>query len=158
MSLPDVTRSLKEGANPDALDQKGWRVLSQAANLPATDIVQALLAAGANVNVTDVDGSTPLIHAACADRRLQASVETWRLQNVRILLQNGADVNATNKRGLSALHYAAHLGVGSVNKVLLDAGADPNAKSVDGRTPVDMAREKGYEEIVSLLKEHGARQ
>jgi len=149
--LGEIKRLLDKGANPNTIDEKGWRVLSQAANLPSTDVVQLLLTAGANVNATDKDGTTPLMHAACADRRFKETVEAYRLRNLNVLLQNGADVNTKNNRGLSALHYAARLGVPSVNKLLLEAGANPTAKTNDGKTPADMAKEAGYDDVVAIL-------
>jgi ankyrin repeat protein len=96
------------------------------------------------------------MHAACADRQFKETVEAYRLRNLKVLLQNGADVNAKNNRGRSALHYAARTGLESVNKLLLEAGANPNAKDNDGKGPVDMAKESGYDDVVAILKDHGA--
>lgn len=41
-------------------------------------------------------------------------------------------------------------------KVLIEAGADVNAKDKNGRTALIGAADRGFSEIVNLLKKHGA--
>lgn len=79
------------------------------------------------INVRDVDGATPLMHAA-----LYGTQEC-----LRFLLDQGADPNARNSAGVTALMWA----VGEVDKVrlLVSRGADVNAKSHEGKTPLLMA-------------------
>jgi uncharacterized protein len=43
-------------------------------------------------------------------------------------------------------------------KFLLDKGADVNVQTQDGRTAMKLAQERGYKEIVELLKAHGAKE
>jgi len=90
-------------------------------------------------------GSTTLMYAALYGD----------LASVRQLIDHGADVNASNDAGATALMWA----IDDLDKVrlLLDHGADPNAMSVDSRTPLAIALgNKGSAAVVKLLLDHGA--
>ena len=85
---------------------------------PVSVIVLLLLtaiSASATQNLSDI--GTPLMRAA----------DAGRIDEVRRLLQNGADVNEKIDGGLNALMLAARRGHIEVVKVLLQAGADPNS-------------------------------
>ncbi len=78
--------------------------------------MRVLVDAGANVNLQDKYGRSPL-HAAS---------DSGRLDVVRVLVDAGADVNLQDANGSSALHYASDKGHVDVARVLVDAGADVN--------------------------------
>lgn len=69
---------------------------------------------------------------------------------VKLLLTKGADVNAKDKLGQTALMLAASSGQGDSVTVLLDKGADAMAKDLNGRTAMDHARY--HDNIKKLLK------
>lgn len=75
----------------------------------------SVISAGATQSLSDI--GTPLMRAA----------DTGRIDEVRRLLQNGADVNEKVAGGLNALMMASRRGHVAVVKVLLEAGADPNS-------------------------------
>ncbi len=89
--------------------------------------VKSLLAKDANINATDANGATPLMHAV-----VNAGADC-----VKLLLAKGADPNLSNKAGATALMW----GVSDLKKVqlLLDKGAHVNAVSKDEKSPLQLA-------------------
>jgi len=120
-------------------------------------ITKLLLDAGANPNVADSDGGTPLIAAEAFIYR-----EPWGVSSHLItkeLLARGADPNARSKTGLTPLIAAA----GQFNhddpsflQELIDAGADANAADESGKTALMAAAEKGHVSKVRFLLDKGA--
>ena len=69
-----------------------------------------------------------------------------------LLLVKGVDANASRiDNGKTVLMWGAMSGSVEVVQLLLDAGADPQAVTPDGKKAVDLAQEKGREEVVILL-------
>src|SRR5258707_15066052 len=84
------------------------------------DMIQALLAAGADPNAAIGQGETPLMTAA----------RTGTITGVRALLERGANVNAKESyRGQTALMGAVAENHAQAPNVLLDRGAEVNARS-----------------------------
>ena len=79
------------------------------------------------------------------------------LDEVRALLASGADVNAPQGDGMTALHWAAENGRVEIVKTLLFAGAFPDAATRNGGyTPLHLAARAGRSESVTALLEGGA--
>jgi uncharacterized protein len=74
---------------------------------------------------------------------------------VHLLLEAGADANARQGGGFTALQAAAQNGDPDMARDLLDHGADPSAATDDGRTALSIAEEQGHEEVAALLRESG---
>ncbi|XP_052655914.1 ankyrin repeat domain-containing protein 22 isoform X3 [Harpia harpyja] len=132
--------------------------------------VQLLLERNSNyLNIQDsFGGDTPLI-CACkqgnnrivsyllnrnADVNLRNKVsKTKQNENlIKMLLRAGADVNATDFSGSTALHYACKMKNQAVIPLLLEAHADTSVKNQDGETPLDIARRLQFHNIESMLK------
>jgi len=88
---------------------------------------------------------------------LQAASASGDAQKVKLLLDQGEDVNNVNQYGRSALLAAAYKGHADVVKLLLDHGADPDRQDPGGWNPLLFAAEYGYVEVAKLLLDHGAR-
>ena len=92
----------------------------------------------------------------CAFEESQVAVQGHG-EIVRILLSNGADVNAEGNAGGTALIGTSQAGHGKIVSLLLSNGADVNAEVSDGTTAIHMAEQQGHQEIVEILKNAGGR-
>jgi len=110
------------------------------------EVVKLLLNKGANVDVKDNDGRTPLLWAA--ENRHEAVV--------RLLLDKGASVDAKDNNSRTPLLWAAENGYEAIMRLLLDKGANIDAKDNNGRTPLLWADRNGHEAIMRLLLDKGA--
>jgi ankyrin repeat protein len=72
------------------------------------------------------------------------------------IIDEGANVNAKNPDGQTALHVAIHNGDTSMVQFLLEKGADPEATAPNGNKPLYDAAESGHFEIVELLLDFNA--
>jgi ankyrin repeat protein len=108
-----------------------------------------LLDHGVPVNQPGKNGFPPLVYVARGDKGESPL-------KVKTLLENGARVNAANREGKTALHYAAAASHLDVMAVLLDNGADPSIKDHKGETALSLAHLSGKTEAAALLLRRGA--
>lgn len=78
------------------------------------------------------------------------------IREARKFVSFGGNINASNSKGNTALHYACAHGKLKIVKMLLGNSAEINKKNSDNNTPLDYASKGGYFEIAELLKEKGA--
>lgn len=104
------------------------------------EIVEMLLAHGADVNAKNVELRTPLMYAACRCRDI-----------VQILLRRGAKPNEINKEGTTAIVFAAKDGNISIVEDLLAAGSEGKALSV----ALSQAAKNGHWDTVKVLLKAG---
>ena len=111
----------------------------------STEILTRLLEAGADLTLTTVDGTTPLMAAAGLGRATYTPRQPRGVRSptaeaaVRLLMEAGADVDATNEADFTALHGATFRGLNEVIEYLVAQGADIDARDFRGRTPYRMA-------------------
>lgn len=137
---------LQHGANPNLPDSQGETALMEAVSTGSATqddsfltITTMLLKAGADPNYKNalVYDYTPLSQAS----------SLGRAKLVEILLAAGANVNATNSAGQTALHLAKSA---EVAKLLVVAGADLSSRA-NGETPAEAAgRDHRYDVLVVL--------
>ena len=72
---------------------------------------------------------------------------------VKMLFEKGADVNAKENDGNTALHWASVLEYAEIVKMLLAMGADVNVKNNKGNTALTQAIFFGHTKIVEILEE-----
>lgn len=94
---------------------------------------------GANVNISDNSGMTPLMLAA----------QLNYVEGVEKLIAHGARVDVTNNSGETPLMYAVHARNTELMRVLLQAGADPDRYDKSGRSARDYARLRGETDITN---------
>ena len=76
---------------------------------------------------------------------------------IRLLVESGIDINAVDKTGQTALHYAAKTGNLAALEILCGLGANPNIRSNwIGETPLHIAAALGHPEMIKVLISNGA--
>jgi ankyrin repeat protein len=131
------------------LDREGRDELHYAAKNNDVDGVRRRLAAGVDVNLTENRSRYTPLHFA---------VQDGALDTARVLLEEGADVQAGYSPGATPLHLAVNRWRkspdGAMIKLLLDHGADKTATQTKGHTPADSSKgQYGFpDEIAELLQ------
>lgn len=146
--VPSIRALVSHGADIEASVDGGFGPLSLAIESGKFLAAKALIELGANVNVASGDDRVTAIMVAASQMAVgEAAKEIERRQGLRstdiatALVERGADVNAVNAEGVSALMIAAARGNIPMIGLLLEAGADPSLKSKAGKTAIDIARE-----------------
>ncbi|WP_100539492.1 ankyrin repeat domain-containing protein [Paenibacillus sp. GM2FR] len=175
-----VRQLLQSGADINATDERGRTAVMAATYHNHVGTVEALIQAGADINIRDHQLNNVFLYAgaegmmeilqlaidADADVTLTnryggtALIPASDRGHVKIvqelLTRTDVDVNHINNLNWTALLEAVILGDGSENyqrivKLLLDHGADPRISDGNGVTPLQHARERGYQEIERIL-------
>ena len=134
-----VAKLVRQGFDPNTLDEKGRTGLSFALLNESLQAAEALMEAPTlDVNRLNTAGESPLMIAA-----LRGQLE-W----CKRLIARGAQVNHD---GWNALHYAASGPNLAVLELLLDKGANVEGRSPNGTTPLMMAARYGSEPNVDRL-------
>jgi ankyrin repeat protein len=160
-----ISMLLDAGADANARTLQGDTALMNAAKAGSVQGVQALIEAGAGVEARDgYSFQSPLMWAAAFN---QAEI-------VRILAENGADVNARSAEltfagiqqggvqgdfpngGLTSLHHAARENGVETVEVLLALGANPSALDPQGISPLRVAATNENLDVAKILIEGGA--
>jgi len=189
----DLARLLLEkGANPNAqlsANPPGWKgdaIAAQntfgnvigagttpflrAAKNGDLEMMRLLLEKGADPTIATRNKTTALMALVGglgrkygADLQVSPTEEKNALEAAKILLDRGADVNAANEAGQTALHGAAAIGADGVVRFLVARGARLDAKTRQGRTAldeslrgvpnVDGAPGEAHEDTAALLRE-----
>ncbi|XP_067454225.1 CARD- and ANK-domain containing inflammasome adapter protein [Thunnus thynnus] len=109
-------------------------------------VVTALIDSGANVNMSDKQGYTPLL----------LSAELGHTEVFRVLVAKQAKLDATLSDLSSALHLAVHSGSLSIVQTLLEKELDPNRAGPKAQTPLHLAAQYKRSDLVGLLLRAGA--
>uniref|UniRef100_A0A7N0ZWB5 RING-type domain-containing protein n=1 Tax=Kalanchoe fedtschenkoi TaxID=63787 RepID=A0A7N0ZWB5_KALFE len=135
-----------------SLDSMGRRqskdeTVYQAAVAGDVEAIKALCREGARLEWFDQEGKTALIAASLSPA----------LYNVaKTLIELGANVNAyrPGRNAGTPLHHAAKRGLDETVKLLLSHGANALVMNDDCQTPLDIARIKGFTNVVRLIEHH----
>ncbi len=147
-ALPQVPATVVEAppARREAGADIAGRSLIEAVKTGDTETVRTLLLRGTDVNARAVDGATALHWAAHRDD----------LGVADLLIDAGANAEATNRYGVAPLALACLNGNAAMIERLLNAGADPNATQPGGETALMTAARTGVVEAVQVLLARGA--
>lgn len=161
---------IEKGAKTDARDKDGNLPLHRASMRGASDVLEILISHGASVKEKNKKGLKPLElacdwdnfrvikclleHGAAADvEALSTAAEYCRKETMELLIRHGAQVNAKDRIGSTALHYAARKGNMEAVRILIDNGADCNVPDRKGITPFQWAAWGGSMGEVVFQKE-----
>jgi uncharacterized protein len=175
-----VRTLVKQRVDVNALQGDGTTALSWAAHWDDLDVADLLIGAGANANMANEYGVTPVweacnnASAAMVEKVLKAGANpnamlragetslmrcarTGNPDAVKLLLVRGADINAKEPtRGQTALMWALEESHPAVAAILIEGGADVHAKSKAGFTPLSFAARRGDLASARLMLEKGA--
>jgi len=163
---PEVVRLLLSKGSPVNVRSKDYynnTVLMEATSGGSAQVVEILLAAGADVKATNEKGETALMHAATLDHSFDPQ---QRLPMIDALLKKGADINGSDEKGRtpllhSVVQYMSEAG-GVIShpeivKRLLERGANVQAQDQNGDNALMLTTNvyRGEPEIVRVLVEKG---
>lgn len=184
--LPQLAALLQAGTAVDARDAHDRTALHVATFARQHGAIRALAQAGADLNALEADRYDTITIAAVADDEptldlllslgTRAGNTTSRWDGtaliaaahlghdgvVRRLIRAGAPLDHVNNLHWTALIESIVLGDGGPRHVrclqaLVEAGASTRLADREGRTPLQLARSRGYTEMVAILERAGAR-
>ncbi|XP_063416276.1 uncharacterized protein LOC134697920 [Mytilus trossulus] len=161
------------------VDTKGRSPLYIACCNGHKDVVDAMIAHNADVDLCDKDGRSPLyisgsrgfveIMKKLLDKKakimllnrwgasvLIAACREGHLNAVKLLIENNIDISKADIEGKTAVYEASHYGHFEIVDILLKEGANMNAQTCKNLTPLHTACARGYGNIAQLLLDNGA--
>jgi ankyrin repeat protein len=181
-----IQAQISRGAKLDARDGHGRTPLHVAAYARQNAAMRALVTAGADPNALENDRYDVITIAAVADdlptlrtalelggsarnvtsrydgTALIAAAHLGHAEVVRTLIRAGAPLDHVNNLGWTAVIESIVLGDGGPRhldtlRALVEAGANPSLPDRAGKTPLELARGRGYTAMAQLLERAGAR-
>ncbi|KAJ5585203.1 uncharacterized protein N7459_005003 [Penicillium hispanicum] len=174
-----VEQLLNSGVSPDKGED--FHPLNETVSQRDIEGMRLLLAFGANPNIPDSPGKTPLLlaveesfvdgatlllkHGADANYRAKPELESplsWSIANGKInltqsLLAHGGNPNDETRNGSTVLiRVIRKRAPEQLTKILLEAGSDPNRKDNQGKTALCEAVQSDQPAAVATLLDHGA--
>jgi ankyrin repeat protein len=152
---------IENNADFNIKDNSGKTALDYAIEQNRAQMIEFLLLSGADANLS-------------LDEALKKAAEIQNIKNltrnmlkeiscynpniiiIKSCISAGADINARDANGSSALLHAAQIRNTEIAKLLIAAGADVNSKNNDDRTALMFAAKYGHTEMVKLLIAAGA--
>jgi ankyrin repeat protein len=184
--LIDIERRIASAEDKEAIDGRHRTPLHVAVYQKRHDAARALIRLGADPNKFDIDrydiitiaavaGDVPMLKIALEGggdpkavtsrydgTALIAAAHLGHVEVVRTLIAAKAPLDHVNNLRWTALIESIVLGDGGNNhtetlRALVDAGANVNIPDGSGATPLQLARNRGYREMVAILEKAGAK-
>ena len=136
----------KKGVSLDVADENGWRPIHYAASECSLEVADFIYSNGGDINAEDNFGKKPIHIAAIEGKR----------DFVEFLLSKGVSINERDGDGSvgrwGPLQWAIHKGNLDLTRFLVNRGADMHARDKDDKTPLDLARDRGYSSVSDYLQ------
>lgn len=172
LGYEEVVTLLIKTCKVNNLDRNGWLPLHHTAEKGHFAAARLLIANGSKIDTVSKNRQTPLLLAAACgqEQSLQAWLDTEgpvkpapqplsdtnKMENVSIvqeLLRHGANMEAKDIYGLTALYRATLFANPTMVEILLRAQAESDIRDQMGRTPLHLAARDGYQSVVEKLVE-----
>lgn len=138
-TYPVLSILAQNGAQVNVINESSMTPLHMAAGILNEEMMETLIACGANVNCTvPSTGNTALQLAVCTASSKAGRVLAAGLSCIRLLLSHGAKVNAQDHNGQTAIHEACFAGREAVISLLLEFEANVNILTRNGESPIHM--------------------
>ena len=176
--IQNINNRIKEGKDLNTITADSATLLDSAARTNNIEAAKLLIGAGADVDARINNGPTPLMNALghddmvkfLIDAKAEVNFKSFytditplmeaaardKANEVKMLLDAGADVNTKAYDGGTALIRACYMGKTDTIKFLIDAGADASAAYNDGQTALMVAIGNKNTVAIKLLKQAGA--
>ena len=140
-----IQNLIQKGVDVNELDANQDAPLVIAAYKGYTEIVEKLLAAGADITAVDPEMKATALHAAAYAGRTDAA---------KVLIAYKIDIDKQGPyNGYTALHDAIWQNNIETARILIEAGANLEIKSKDGLTALDLAKARDRKQIVALIEQ-----
>ncbi|XP_021042287.1 ankyrin repeat domain-containing protein 61 [Mus pahari] len=138
-AYPVLSFLAQNGAQVNATNESSMTPLHMAADILNKNMIETLIACGADVNrAISSTGSTALKLAVCTASSKAGQLLAAGVGCIRLLLNNGAQVNAQDHEGQTALHEACFGGREVIISLLLEFEANVNILTRNGESPIYM--------------------
>ena len=160
---------LEHGADPNHTDRFGHTCMVYQDRITS---IKTLMNYGADINIQDEHGRTPLILKLSQKYSPRHRWRIWEERYTSIalvkaaLVKAGADVNIQDENGSTALMYAVGCETSGrigeevkrlmIVRTLLEHGADVNIRNSEGLTALAAAQKHNDPELIGLLRKYGA--
>jgi len=184
--IVDIEKRIGSGENREAIDSRHRTALHVAVYQKKYDAARTLIRLGADPNKLEIDRYDIITIAAVANdvpmlrialegggnpkaitsrydgTALIAAAHLGHAEIVRMLIAAGAPLDHVNNLQWTALIESIVLGDGGKNhtetlRALIDAGANVNISDGSGSTPLRLAKNRGYREMIAILEKAGAK-
>ena len=183
---PQIEKRIAAGENKEATDRRQRTPLHVAAFQKQYDAARTLMRLGADPNKLEIDrydiitiasvandvpmlkiaieggGNPKAITSRYDGTALIAAAHLGHAEIVRMLIAAKAPLDHVNNLNWTALIESIVLGNGGKNhtdtlRALVDAGANVNIPDGSGSTPLTLAKNRGYKEMIAILEKAGAK-